>query len=253
MTSDLKKFNRNTISRTNSLDTKSVSSINSSCSATVRSKYEPQHSIHQDIADVFLRPIRTPFSRGHELPEPINRIKLSPIQKGKYSQRPFSSRDLIVSRGYTSGTKTPSTCSLSSRLSSASFEKDIYTRATSPHSLHNGCEIPANLYPTKINYPLNYISYSKPSILANSVENANLPSCAENILDDSRFESICSFVKKDFMEKTFPSTKRELSLRRRRKKIITDITPIQIPIFELDYEKRGSSKAVKRHVHKQFL
>lgn len=166
------------IHRQNS-DDFSVLSYGSTTSSMVsyKTKYEPQKSIHEEIAYVFNRPIRSSYSRGHEIPEPH-----SPHQTSHEYRRP-----------HTSGTKLPP-CFSPIRPSERS--RNLFSRATSPVMLRHGRHIPVDMISMKYKYPLNNISYERPSMLASNIKDASLPSTAENILEDTRFQSIAPFTKR---------------------------------------------------------
>ena len=142
-----------------------------------KTKYEPQKSIHQDIAEVFSRPIRNSYSRGHEIPEPH-----PPHQHSSTYQRP-----------HTSGTKLPPCFS---PIRPIEKSRDLFSRSTSPIILRHGRDIPLEMISMKYQYPLNKITYEKSSILASNIQNASLPSGAESILEDTRFQSIAPFSKR---------------------------------------------------------
>lgn len=162
-------------------DDNSIYSYNTNTSTiSYKTKYEPQKSIHQDIADVFNRPVRPSYSRGHEIPEPH-----SPHQHSPNYQRP-----------HTSGTKLPPCFSPIRPLEKS---RGLYSRATSPVMLRHGRHIPVDMISIKYKYPLNSISYEKPSTLASNIQNASLPSGAESILEDTRFQSIAPFSKRVFI------------------------------------------------------
>jgi hypothetical protein len=153
-----------------------------------RTKYEPQKSIHEEISYVFHRPIKSSYSRGHEIPEP---------QSPHHSLSPPSLHsntfDPTRHRPHTSGTKLPP-CFSPIRPSDRS--RQLFSRATSPVMLRHGRHIPVDMISVKYKYPLNNISYEKPSSLASNIQNASLPSCAENILEETRFQSIAPFTKR---------------------------------------------------------
>mmetsp|Transcript_23407 Transcript_23407/g.34346 ORF Transcript_23407/g.34346 Transcript_23407/m.34346 type:complete len:245 (-) Transcript_23407:170-904(-) len=131
------------------------SEVGSSVSvSSFRSKYEPQRSLHEQVADVFSRPVRRVPSRGHEIPEPL--MCPSPHR-----------------RPHTSGTKLPP-CFSPIRPSERS--RKLYSRATSPVMLRHGRHIPVDMISVKYKYPLNQIAYERPSTLASSLHNASLPS-----------------------------------------------------------------------------
>ena len=128
-------------------------------SGTYRTKYEPQKSIHEDIAHVFSRPIRRLHSRGHEIPEPFTLRK-------KSARSPYR-------RPHTSGTSLPPCFS---PIRPSDRARCLFTRPTSPQALCFGRNIPARMHPKKYQYPLNNIAYERPSMLATDIGNAMLPS-----------------------------------------------------------------------------
>mmetsp|Transcript_23406 Transcript_23406/g.34343 ORF Transcript_23406/g.34343 Transcript_23406/m.34343 type:complete len:223 (-) Transcript_23406:177-845(-) len=208
------------------------SEVGSSVSvSSFRSKYEPQRSLHEQVADVFSRPVRRVPSRGHEIPEPL--MCPSPHR-----------------RPHTSGTKLPP-CFSPIRPSERS--RKLYSRATSPVMLRHGRHIPVDMISVKYKYPLNQIAYERPSTLASSLHNASLPSGAESILEETRFQSIAPFSKKEFYQSMSAQQQHELAQRRRRKRIVTKTFPVTQAPFVLDYEKRGTKGAAKRHVHKLYM
>jgi hypothetical protein len=175
-------FLNNTRSGGSGDDASSVYSLGTNTSQiSYRTKYEPQKSIHEEIAYVFHRPIKSSYSRGHIIPEP---------QSPHRSLSPSSSHH---HRPHTSGTKLPP-CYSPIRPSERS--KHLFSRATSPVMLRHGRHIPVDMISVKYKYPLNNISYERPSVLASNIQNASLPSCAENILEETRFQSIAPFTKR---------------------------------------------------------
>lgn len=216
------------------------SSATADTTGTFRTKYEPQRSIHEDIARVFSRPIRQTHSRGHEIPEPLT----SPIKRGRGGGSRLSSRP------HTSGTSLPSCFS---PIRPSDRARHLHTRATSPQMLRHGRNIPMNMLSPKYKYPLNNIAYESPSRLASDVANAMLPSDADNILEDSRFSSVAPFTTKSFYQSMSAEQQCDLARRRITKRLVTPAYPVVQPIFALDYEKRGTKGATKRHVHKMYM
>jgi hypothetical protein len=222
------------ISRQGSDDWSQYSAVTNDSTGTFKTKYEPQKSIHEDIARVFSRPIRNCPSRGHEIPEPM-----SPIKRGGAGFRP-----------HTSGTSLPPCYS---PIRPSARTRHLHTRATSPQMLRYGKNIPVDMIHIKFKYPLNSIAYEAPSALTTDICNAMLPSSAENILAESRFASVAPFTTKCFYQSMSAETQCDLAKRRITKRLKTPAYPVTQPLFALDYEKRGTKGATKRHVSKMYL
>jgi hypothetical protein len=190
-------------SLTEAADDVSLFSYDTNASAvTYKTKYEPQKSIHEEIAYVFQRPIRSAYSRGHEIPQPQSPHEMlsssdfrhsPPHGHGHGRGQGHRSLSQLSSRPHTSGTKLPPCFSPIRPLERS---RHLYSRATSPVMLRHGRHIPVDMISIKYKYPLNNISYERPSALASNIMNASLPSGAENILDDTRFQSIAPFTKR---------------------------------------------------------
>ena len=78
-------------------------------------------------------------------------------------------------------------------------------------------------------------------------------SAAENILEESRFASVAPFTTKSFYQSMSAEHQCDLAKRRITKRLVTPVFPVAQPIFPLDYEKRGTRGAHKRHVHKLHM
>mmetsp|Transcript_26911 Transcript_26911/g.45425 ORF Transcript_26911/g.45425 Transcript_26911/m.45425 type:complete len:301 (-) Transcript_26911:274-1176(-) len=231
----------------------------SMCSeGTFKSKYEPLRSIHADIQDVFLRPTRKLYSRGHEIPEPSYH---SPSGAGSVGGRAISrgsqrfdttSRNNanVQARPHTSGTALPGCFS---PIRPTERSKQLFSRASSPLMLRHGHVISQDIFGKHYPYPLNNVSYERPSIVCHDIKNSAMPDGADSILEDSRFSSIAPFIKKEFYDSMTTSQMKELAEKRKKKKIVTKAFPNVPPMMTIDYEKRGTAGATKRQVHRQLF
>lgn len=146
----------------------SALSTGSASARSFRTKYEPLRSVHADIQDVFLKPRRKLYSRGHEIPEPSFRPPSRGVtpdsrqrdknERGKSKEKEspgslihspcrgtsrgsshFSTTSRnnanITARPHTSGTHLPSEYS---PIRPTDRAKQLFTRATSPTMLRHG-------------------------------------------------------------------------------------------------------------------
>ena len=148
-------------------------SLNTSSTATTatKAKYAPQRSVQELVYENMNKSHRSLPSRGHDIPLPL---------PSEYS--PCSVRSNITMPHFSPIRPLPHT-------------SHLHSRPSSPMEVTNGRMTPSSPK-NKLNYPLNSITYPKPSRIATSVYNATLPSDAACILEESRFESIGSFTRK---------------------------------------------------------
>lgn len=110
--------------------------------ASYRTKYEPLRSVHADIQDVFLRPQRKLYSRGHEIPEPSFHSPSGGSVGGRAVSRGSTKFDStsrnnanVQARPHTSGTALPSCYS---PIRPTERGKNLFSRASSPVMLRHG-------------------------------------------------------------------------------------------------------------------
>jgi len=119
--------------------------------------------------------------------------------------------------------------------------------------LRHGHVISQDIFGKHYPYPLNNVSYERPSIVCHDIKNSAMPDGADSILEDSRFSSIAPFIKKEFYDSMTTSQMKELAEKRKKKKIVTKAFPNVPPMMTIDYEKRGTAGATKRQVHRQLF
>lgn len=119
--------------------------------------------------------------------------------------------------------------------------------------LRHGHVISQDIFGKHFPYPLNNVSYERPSIVCHDIKNSAMPDGADSILDDSRFSSIAPFIKKEFYDSMTTAQMKELAEKRKKKKIITKSFPNVPAMMSIDYEKRGTTGAIKRQVHRQLF
>lgn len=231
----------------NSPDNRSVSSGGRS------SRYLPLTPIKAEIIGHMRKARRPLYSRGHEVPEP----RPGHLLEGAFSRSASLGDTGSATSGITKATTTGSyKSSTVSPMRPVTGTRHMYSRPTTALCLNFGKTLPVNFLSQKFSHPLNNIYYEKSTQLASSIYNSFLPDGAESILEDSRYECIASFSRKEFYQ-SMPLADRLMIAELRAERGSSLPRPsvqhygAQEPGFAIDYKSRGSPGARKRFICRQ--